>query len=329
MIGRTCLFIGVHHISQNFTRNGLRILAVLALALTLTGTSPSRSVQASPAAQGSGQFAFVMQAFPSANFVCVGQTMTIRVSIFVQVDVAPGATQPGLAAIRGNLVTANVRDGSGTIMPAEGRISSPNELVPGSVTFTFKAGSSPGRTTLEFKSQVSSFFLHRVVEMNTTQNVGTTATIDVRNCTYKVNMLQLMSLARTLVVTGVADEAILGAETDARFRGSTSLRTSAQSQIQLKFCAISGGYIPGGIEIKVDNSTVDYTIDVTGDRLYFNAVIAPHTITSTDPCSGRSFSFPMGGSNPQPFILPVGGGVIVIRSPFSVTTFIIERVATP
>jgi hypothetical protein len=81
--------------------------------------------------------------------------------------------------------------------------------------------------------------------------------------------------------------------------------------------------------MQITNTIVEYSIDVVGDKLYFNPVIDPHTVTVTESCNGNSFSMPMGGSNPQPFILPVGGGVINIRSAFSVTTFTVERVSVP
>jgi len=329
MIRRPCIFKSLQKTTQNFIRCGLRILAILAITLPLIGANPSGSAQASPAKDE--DLEFTMTAVPSATYVCVGQSMDIKVTISRRLVSQPGDTGPKFGNIQG--ITPNVKPvdpGVGTIAISE-TIPSPTNLHMETTVYTFKASQNPGKTTIQFYADIPDWYIGNVhwYAPGFEYNVKRDLLIDVRNCTYKVNMLQLLSMAGVMQVTGVADQNLLRVDSDTHFSSVTSLKTTTQILIPDPTCAILGGHVPGGFSLKIESTTVEYTIDVAGDRLYFNAVIAPYTVTSTDLCSGKSFTFPMGGSNPQPFLLPAVGGVITKRSIIASTTFIVERVAVP
>jgi len=190
MIRRFCTLAVRHATALNLARGGLRILAVLALALTLLGASPSGSARAAPAY---ATYHFVMNAVPSAAYVCAGGSMTFKVSISVQLENQPGDTAPNFGRIRGGWVFSNLVSGDGVINPSSNFWTSSEEIAPDSANFSFSAGNTPGTTTVSFESFVSEFWLGagNYMEEGEPQHVSTTAEIEVRNCGYRIDFFLL------------------------------------------------------------------------------------------------------------------------------------------
>jgi hypothetical protein len=314
----------------HLTRCCIRVLSILTLTFIAIGANPSSLVQA---AHANGYFNFLPVIIPSAAYVCVDQTITLKVQILVQLNNEAGDTGVRFGEVRGSIVTADILAGGGSITPASGRLGDPRDLNPNSATFTFKAGGMPGSTKFLFHSRVSSFYLGNgplQENANDNRDVVGHAEIDVRRCSYKVNMLQVLSIAGVMQVIGTADEIELTADSATHFSGNTRLSFATQIFLQNLQCAVLGGWKPGGITLTVTNSNVTYTADLTGDTLYLTPAVQPYTATSIEKCSGFSFTTPSGNSS-QPVTLkfPSSGGVALIQSPRAVTTIIVERVSVP
>jgi len=330
MISKLYTFSGRHTTALSLTHGGLRILTALALALTLMGVNPSEYVQASPVGDEGDTFEFRMTAVPSATFVCVGQPLDIKVTISRFLVSQPGDTGPAFGIIQGVSPDVKPVDQSVGTIAISATIQNSTNNHPETTIYTFKASQNPGKTTINFFANIPIWWdgTRKYISETSQYHAERDLEIDVRKCTYKVNMVQKLSW-QGLSITGVADQTLLRTDSDTHFSGGANHKTLAQFMVPDAVCPFLGGHTTGGISMKIENTTAEYTIDVAGDRLYFTSTLAPYSVTTTDLCSGKSISFPMGGSNPQPYILPVGGGVIVKRSIIASTTFTVERVAIP
>jgi hypothetical protein len=301
-------------------RCGFRILASLTLVLVMVGINPSWSAQAAPANQG---FTFIPNVVPSAEYVCTGQTMTFKVSILVQLYPRPGDTYPRFDEVQGSMVKAEVLDGDGSLTPDESYIGNPTTLNPNSVTFTFKAGDNPGRTRLGFKADISTFWRGsgRVIQNENTVTVGTDSYVDVRNCSYKVEMLFMEPMAGIGLITGTANEIGLEQISATQFNGGNDLNFSFNFRPGLG-CPITA---------KIDTVILDYSADLAGETLYLNFSFPSlkGEITSTGcgdlpTTQSQSVVTPPGAGTVS---VPSTGGVGVLSTPYWTYMFIVTKVS--
>ena len=194
------------------------------LALLLAGSNLSMLAQAAPA---SDWYTFIMNAVPSANYVCVDQTMIFTVSISRLLTSQPGDTGPRFDNIQGVMVEAGVADEDiGQISPPLKWVGA-SSLKPDTAEFTFKAGKNPGRILVTFKSSFTEFWTasrQGAVTWAGGMNADQSAPVEVRYCGYKVNMILLQTIPEILQVTGTADEVKLNAVSDTKFSGRTNVK---------------------------------------------------------------------------------------------------------
>ena len=339
MIRRFCTFASRHATALYLSRDGLRILAVLALALTLFGASPSGSAQAAPDREF---FIFKMSAFPSATYVCVGETMTLRVEIFIELAEQPGDTAPRFGHIRGAWVFADFVSGDGGISPEGNIFTSHGEIAPDSATFTFKAGPNPGTATLKFTSFVSEFWNgtgHHVVSGEPYEIVSM-ANIEVRKCSYKVNQVYLANIPGIMSFAHAADEATLVKEGDNHFVGTVPFHRA------IKVLIHDHGYGPGillcqkkplrlgGWTVLIEPIMVDYKADLTNGTLYLTSTVPKYKDIYSETCTGSSASAEQWtGSGATPFTFltsfPPEGGTAFIKGPYGFVLITVERVPLP
>ena len=293
---------GWREIMQNLTRGGFRILAALALALTLLGANPSSLAQAAPAY---AHYHFVMIAVPSAAYVCTGESMTFKVSISVQLESQPGDTAPNFGRIRGGWVFSERVSGEGVINPTSNLFTTPEEIAPDSANFSFSAGDSPGTTTLKFESFVSEFWLGagNYMEEGKPELVSTTANIEVRKCGYKVLMSSQAPVPGIGLWIGSTIEHRLIETTPKHFGFETDWNVF-YIDYNLWGCPFTGTITP---------DTVKYEAHVDKGRLYLDFTIQEFTETITAHCK----------DGPAPIIYksPAGTGTVSVPSQGGVATY--------
>lgn len=207
-----------HETMINLTRVRLRILAALVLTFLIAGANPSRFAQAAPAGES---VEFDMVAVASANYVCVNQSITFRVTVLrsIRNDVA----RTTLGRISGVAVDATVADTSiGTITPDRLMIGF-DVYDPEVAEFTFTAGKDPGTTTIFFDGLVGSFWEGASLELaaSPSVNVDESVQVEVRNCSYKIALIMRENVPMNIAATGSTIEEIkLNADSDRHFSGT-------------------------------------------------------------------------------------------------------------
>lgn len=296
----------ISHIKTNLqkeSRRGFRILAMLVLVFTLIGASPSRVAQATPVI---GRIRFDMNVKPSKMVVCVNESIPIRVSVHRIASSRPGSGTND-RRVSGVGIKATSADMSmGTITP--------NRLVvgdfysePGVAEFTFKAGENPGTAYLYFEGTVNNYWYFPTdVLLNAGgYHVARPLQLEVKKCTYKINVMFQEEFPNVMAWTGWADPIRLTADSPTQFSGTTAFFYSQRLLLQMPTCNLSISVMP---------TTINYQADLVGDWLNFSITIQNTTNTVTAPCVG---AMGMGelGTRMIDDSVPEGGGVVTHQDP--------------
>lgn len=319
MIRRFCTLEDRHATTMNLTRGGLRILTALALAFVLGGADPSGSAQAAPAYS---PYPFNMVVVPSALYVCENESMTFKVSIEVQLQNQPGDTSGRFRRVQGSMVNAELVAGGKSITPSQSFIGNPGSLDPYSVTFTFKAGNAAQITHLRFSAEISTFWYNNspVLENGRTQSITKAVDIEIRKCSYKVEMLFQEPMPGMGLITGMAHEVRLNRVSDTHFSGDTIFYLTVNIRPGLG-CPLTAEVLP---------VRLDYSADLAGDRLYLNVHFASFKGTVTMTSCGDlpttqtlPIDTPPGSATVS---VPSAGGLGVLSTPYWTYLFIVTRV---
>lgn len=322
MINRLRWFVDWHKSMQNLTRFGLRILA--ALALLLVGANPSGSAQAAPGSPNF--FTFLVNAIPSADYVCTGEYMYFTVSISKQLISRPGDTGSRLGEIRDVYVVPHIGDTDviSTIDTAV-QIGSAAVNSPTSARLWFKAGLNPGRTTLQFSSDISHFFMgnyEQIYENAHDHAESPLLPIEVRDCGYKVLTIFQMPAGEFGMLTATTTEIQLDKVSRTHFVGTTDFPL-AYSNLFVYGC---------WFKVLVELPMVAYSADLLGERgerLVLNFTVQKYKITSsaTGVCdTGVSQSYETSPGT-WPVIFPAEGGVRTYYTPYWTYLIIVTRVS--
>jgi hypothetical protein len=314
MMRRLFIFTGSLAVLLNLVCGRVRMIAVMLLALTLAGASPSWSAQAAPTGLN---FMLFLTAVPSATYVCTGQTMTFRVSISVLLVNRPGDTGPRFDNIQGSMVESEILYGSGTITPTESFIGNPTTSDPNSVTFTFTAGDIPERITVGFKADVSTFWRGsgHVIQNDRTVRVSAPINVDVRNCTYKVLMIFQQPVLWLGVITGTANEIKLTEDQSKHFTGVTDFNLNYN--LYPNKC---------GMKANMSPTKVEYQADLVDEKLYLTFKVVNIKGIITQQCEGGPPSQDVGVvGSPATVLLPAQGGVTTYSTPYWTYFIIVTR----
>ena len=300
MIGRFCTFENWHTTTQNLTRRGVRIMATLALTFVMVGANPSSSAQAAP--DNDGSFTFIMTAVPSAEYVCIGQTMDINVKISRLLDSQPGDTGPKFNDIQGVIPNVKPIDPSiGTIKITGKYFNTKNHHVETTI-FTFRASNNPGTTTIQFYADIPKYWDGNV--LNYAPDFGYKAKrdlqIDVRNCTYKVLLITTAPVPGIGLWVASPEEIRLQETSSNQFSGTTHWNL-IYNDFNTMGCPITGTSTPNNVE---------YKVHLNGERLYLDYTIDEFTATVTAHCDDPE------QGNPPPIIhaSPAGTGTVSVPS---------------
>jgi len=185
MLRRLCPLEGWQQTTRNLARGGSRILAVVALALTLLGASPSSFAQAAPANRS---FVFYMVIHPSSIFVCAGQSLTFPV--YVVRDITEKNENNDFGRISGISIASSLLDTSmGQVTPGSGLATfSEQGFEPGEVEFKFTAGNYPGTAYLIFKTTINGFWMGagRLEHTPRPVVIEESVQVEVRQCGYSI-----------------------------------------------------------------------------------------------------------------------------------------------
>jgi len=297
---RLSSFIGWRKTSQKLTHLGLRVLSILSLAFGFVGANPASDVQAAPDREG---FTFVMNAVPSAKYVCTGESMTFKVSISIQLENQPGDTAPKFGHIRGAWIFADLvrGEGGGGISPSDSFFGSSEEIAPDSATFKFTADDYPGTKTLRFTSSVGEFWLGSGnYNQDTPQDISTTAKIEVRNCGYKVLLISIAPVPGMGLWVSSPKEIRLQETSSKQFSSSTDWNL-IYNDFNTMGCPVT---------TKVTPNKVEYQAHLNGERLYLDYTIQEFTETVTIICPGPE----LGNPPPIIFTVPAGTGTVSVPS---------------
>jgi hypothetical protein len=326
MIGRLCTSEGWHKTKLTLTRGGFRILAALALALTSAGANPSGSAQAAPISNVDLQFFITV--IPSADYVCVNESMTFKVKVWAVPIDAPliGPDEPGYdpdneifdltnVDVHGEALDMSI----GVIEPGSLRIGS-QSAHKFSAQFTFTAFGKPGETQVFFDSTIPrnrAGGIRTPGEGQTIYVYNDNTRVEVRNCSYKVEML--FQDYQTSALTGTAKEVSLNRVSDTHFSGTT-------------YFNLTYNFKPGEgcpITSQISPVKVDYSADLAGEKLDLTVNYGSMKVTITATTCG---DLPQTGSQsvetpPVSFTLsvPSKGGVGVLSSPYWRYLFIVTR----
>jgi hypothetical protein len=313
-------FAGLSKTIKILVRRGQRILSALMLSFILLGINPPRPAQAGV---DSSYYEFVMIVVPSASYVCAGETITLSVSINRLLPSKVGDTGPTFDKISAVMVHATVDDENvGKMTSGEGVIGW-TRAKPDTAEFTFKAGDKPGTTRVSFGASFSQFWLASEGRM---VNRGETMTVEpkfiyveVRKCTYQVEMVFQEWMPGMGTLTGAVDSIRLNAEEPTKFTGSTNWKLVYNFTGWMK-CAIA----------TISPVVVDYNARLVEEDLYITFTI--HTLdlfVSLARCSkdGGSQSFTFNGGE-MTVRLPRQGGIAVVKNmPYWHYIFIVTRIS--
>lgn len=304
---------GWYQRTPDLTQRRLRILAALALVLLFAGANPSVMAQAAPA---SASAQFVMVAMPSADYICVNESMTFSVYVY---RVFGSQTDAGFHQERlsGVAVDATVVDKSiGTITP-DRQMTGFNNYDAEGAQFTFQAGKKPGTTKIIFEGLINVFWADVLTLEQADQiYVDAPVQVEVRKCSYKAELIFNGYFPGILSWTGTGDETRLNADSDTHFSGTSDFLTAEQMLIELPCGSLTGTISP---------TTVDYSADLVGDMLNFTFTIQDTKHTVTESCRGFTGSADTGIRSAS-VTFPSQGGVITHSQPYAVFTIIVERV---
>lgn len=313
MIDRFYNLEGWHEIRQHLTRGGLRILAILALALTLLGASPSLSAQAAPAKM---TIKFDITVIPSAKYVCANESMTFRVFVIRRITSKNPDIPTALKKISGTPIDATVADRSiGTITPDRLETTGSGTYEPGVAEFTFTAGENPGKTNIFFEGWLISGWWGE--KLAAELYLSQTAQVDVRKCGYKVELIQQHFAQYDFGWIAKGDKIRLNADSPEAFSGTTDFKYIYD--IPSWAICVSATNTP---------TKVDYSVDLVGDKLYLTYTISAHSTTSSAPCIGFSQTVES-PSLSGTVLLPSTGGEALIENPYTLHIIIVERVVDP
>ena len=328
MEGRLCTSEEGHKTKHPWTRDGFGILVTLAFTLTLLGANPSSLVHAAPASNVDLQFFITV--IPSADYVCVNESMTFKVKVWAVPIDAPliGPDEPGYDPDNDifDLTNVNVHGEAldtsiGVIEPGSLRIGSQSARTF-SAQFTFTAFGNPGETEVFFNSSIPrnrAGGIRTPGEGQTIYVYNDNTRVEVRNCSYKVEML--FQDYQTSALTGTAEEVSLNRVSDTHFSGTT-------------YFNLAYNFEPGmGCPITAEISPVKvvYSADLDGEKLDLTVNYGSMKATVTSTSCG---DLPQTGSQsvetqPGSFTLsiPSKGGLGVLSSPYWRYLFIVTRVS--
>jgi hypothetical protein len=265
-------------------------------------------------------YTFLMVAVPSANYVCTGETMTLSISINRLLPSRPGDTNPTFDKISAVMVNAVVNDEN------VGKLTSNNAVIgwtrakPDTAEFTFKAGNNPGRTKIDFKSSFSEFWTaSEGMKSWLPTTADRSAYVEVRKCTYKVDMIFQEWMPYMGTITGAVDSITLNAEEPTKFTGATNFKLAYNFLAPLK-CVIA----------QISPVNVDYKARLVEEDLYITFTI--HTLNLTvnmNRCykDGGISSYSFNGGD-MTVMLPRQGGIAVVKNlPYWHYIFIVTRVS--
>ncbi len=319
MIRRFRSFEEWHKARLHLTRCGSRILAALVLTFITIGANPSSFVQAAPISNV--DIIFFISVTPSADYVCVNESMTFSVKVWAVPKDAPliGPDEPGYDPDNEIFDITNV-DVHGEALDTSIGVIEPDSLRIGSQSaLTFTAFGKPGETGIFFDAAIP----RNRVGGTRTRGEGTTIyvynddfLVEVRNCSYKVEMLYQNFMVSSF--TGAAKEVSLNRVSDTHFSGTTDF---ILTQI----------YTPEGCPYKSQISPVKivYSADLAGEKLYLTVNYGsmkftqslttcgdlPQTITTSTETPPASFTLSV----------PSKGGVVDLSGPYWIYLFIVTR----
>jgi hypothetical protein len=298
------------------TRTGQRIIAALALVFVMVGANPPWSVQAAPANDYLG---FVMTAVPSAEYVCVGQSMTFDVKISRQLIPHPGDTGPKFDDVGGVLIEAAGAENLGRTV-FYGTMAS-NHLPPSVYYFEFKAGTKPGKSQIHFQAMVPASHGYTGQVTNSGRvHVDTFVPVDVRKCGYNVEMLFLEPMYGYGLLTGTANQVYLEQTSATHFKGFTELDMAYNFSRGIG-CPITG---------QISSVLLDYSADLAGDTLYLNfsfpSLKATVTLTSCGDLPTTTTNSIDTAAGAGTVSVPSRGGLGVLSTPYWTYMFIVTLV---
>lgn len=313
MMRRSCTLASDHMTAPYLMRGGLKILTALALAFVLAGASPSSLAQAAPASE---TINFDFTVIPSAKFVCANDSMTFRVFMVRRITSSNPDIPPRLKKIPGTPIDATVADRSiGTITPDRLETGS-GTYEPGVAEFTFTAGENPGQTNIFFEGLViPGWFGEKLAKE---LYINKTVQVEVRKCGYKAELIQQHMAQYDYGWIAKGDEIKLNADSTKHFSGTTDFKYSYDIPEWAKICLVATN----------TPTTVDYSVDQVGDKLYFTYTISAHSTTASAPCIGYSQTVET-PSLSGTVLLPSTGDVALIELPFTLNIIIVERVEDP
>ena len=307
MIGRHFKLENWRKATQNLTRYGVRIIAIFALAFVLSGAFPSSSAQADLTWN---DYDFVMNAVPSTNPICTGQSVIIKVSLSRQLKPEFGITPP--QSVTEADVAALSNNNVGTITPTTSFIGHPlvnayqlfkgghpSAFDPDTVMFRFTANDKPGVADIRFRFIISSIFGRITVDKIFQWGVD--------NCAYKVLMILQAPLPSLGLLTMTPDEIKLEKTSSGHYSGATDLKLR-YSDNNVFGCPISLTTTP---------SQVEYKAHLDNEMLYLDFTIQEFTETVTAKCDDPE------QGNPPPIIytIPTSTATVKVPSEGGVTTY--------
>jgi hypothetical protein len=320
MIGKFSSFEEWRKAGLHLTRCGLRILTIAALTFVLIGATPADSAQAA-------NYQFNMVIIPSTKYVCENESMTFKVSIEIQLANEPGDTNARFRKVQGSMVNAEVAAGAKSITPSKSFIGDPGTFDPYSVTFTFNAGNAAQTTHLNFSTEISEFWYGNspVRENCRTQRITKNVDIEIRKCSYKVEMLFMEPMYGFGLLSGIAKEVSLNQfrtqDSDNHFSGITDLNLIYNFKPGLG-CPITGQISP--VEFY-------YTGDLVGGRLYLNfsfpSLKATITLTSCGDLPTTTTQSVETHPGSGTVSVSSEGGLATLSTPYWTYMFIVTRVS--
>jgi hypothetical protein len=316
----------------------LRRIAALGLALSLIGIKPSTSVLAAPRSIGYDEY-FLVTAIPSTEYVCTGDFMYFTVSISKQLVSRAGDTGRRFGNIRDVWVVPQIGDTNVvSTIDTTVKIGSAAANSPTSARVWFKAGDTPGETTVKFSADISHYYTgaDRFDYSTGMDHVESLLQpVFVRECTYQISMV-FIGLAPGIMSWAYEAEETTLDKLDNQFDGEASFNRV------IKILAHDRGLGPGQIlcskdpyrtgkwTVTTEPTMVVYSADLTNGKLYLTATLRNYKDTVKESCTGSNATSDLwlsAGSMPGTTqVFPPEGGVAVIRGPVGDAMFIVTRV---
>ncbi|HCC79251.1 MAG: hypothetical protein A2X25_15490 [Chloroflexi bacterium GWB2_49_20] len=224
MIRRLCNLVGWHKTTVNWALGGLRILAIMALALVLAGTKPSSLAQAAPASMNDYVYSVSAYLDKGNATICVGDNVTISTKVErIQIEKGSRALT-NIQKISGIWVEGLVQDPSiGKLLAPTRKLTGWNSDQPGIAVFAFHADKS-GTTTLNFKAEIHYYksilkkWIYGPAEIAESNPVDVT----VVYCDYKVTAVSRWS-GFGINYTAIIHEAEMTANAQGAYTGTDTM----------------------------------------------------------------------------------------------------------